>query len=426
MGRNLSWRIALTLGSLVLIPSAGVADWQPHVMRQLNGKAEQIRLPAQFQIVTESWNRLAAVPYIVYMPEKDRLLMLVTCDLPLRAYVLTSDDRGANWTDPRPTSGVKNGKPLAGLATGLAYLGNGNVLFYAGSSRWFSSDFGETWGNIVPIAPASDGTRWRLWDPPLVERDPTTGKVLRIVETGYDGLKPPKVKQAHQQGHLRFSTDEGKTWSTSIKVPQWKEVSEVVLIRAGNGTLIGACRTDKPAAKKSRKFNDHYEGLGISLSKDNGHTWSTVKKLFDYGRHHPSLLRIPNGNIVMTYVVRKGYIDTKDGFPQFGIEAIVSRDHGRTWDLDHKYILHAWAGPHKGWAGWIASSQATSSQLLPDGSILTTFGTGYRIERKGLPRDVGLVQWRLNPEPVNDERTIRDAAFDSDLRNVFDPSPVGE
>ena len=124
----------------------------------------------------------------------------------------------------------------------------------------------------------------------------------------------------------------------------------------------------------------------------------------------------------MTYVVRLGYVDSKDGFPQFGIEAVVSRDHGLTWDLDHKYILHAWAGALKGPDRWWPSSQSTSSQLLPDGSIITAFGTGYRIEEEQAPRDVGLVRWQLNTGPVNTDSTIRDAAFDSDLRNIFDPS----
>ena len=39
----------------------------------------------------------------------------------------------------------------------------------------------------------------------------------------------------------------------------------------------------------------------------------------------------------MTYVVRKGNVNRPEGSPQFGIEAVVSRDHGETWDLDHKY-----------------------------------------------------------------------------------------
>ena len=89
---------------------------------------------------------------------------------------------------------------------------------------------------------------------------------------------------------------------------------------------------------------------------------------------------MPNQDIVMTYVVRKGYTNDKDGFPRFGIEAVVSRDHGQTWDLDHRYILHCWTGKRKGDTYWWPSSQATSSVLLPDGSILTAFGTGYRIK----------------------------------------------
>ena len=106
-------------------------------------------------------------------------------------------------------------------------------------------------------------------------------------------------------------------------------------------------------------------------------------------------------------------------------EAVVSRDHGVTWDLDHRYLLHVWSGKRKGKTYWWPSSQATSSILLPDGTILTAFGTGYRIkadkDSPQAPRDAGLIEWRLNTKPVNAERTIRDAAFDSDRRNVFDP-----
>ena len=52
-----------------------------------HGSAERIRLPAQFRIITESWNRCVTVPYMGYMPEKDRLLMLVNCEYPHRAFV---------------------------------------------------------------------------------------------------------------------------------------------------------------------------------------------------------------------------------------------------------------------------------------------------------------------------------------------------
>jgi hypothetical protein len=420
--KNLTWVIVL---GVLSTPSMGQAEWQTHQIRQLNGTTAQFWLSARFQIVTESWNRVVAVPYIDNMPEKDRLLMLVGCDEPHRAFVLTSDDRGATWTDPRPARVGDQGKPSIGLGTSLAYLGNGKLIFYeSGSvgarqpSRWFSSDYGQTWGDPVPLAPSPDGKRWSIWDPPLIDRDLQTGKLTRIAETGYNSTD--HIAQAY----IRFSTDEGQAWSKATKVPQWHRVNEVSLFRAGNGDLLAACRTDIPRRMEGKTL-DHYEGLGISISKDDGRTWSAVKQLYDYGRHHPSLLLMPNQDIVMTYVVRLGYVDDRNGFPQFGIEAVVSHDHGITWDLDHRYLLHVWSGKRKGRTYWWPSSQATSSTLLSDGAILTAFGTGYRIQAgpdsPQAPRDVGLIKWRLNTKPVNSERTVRDAAFDSDLRNVFDP-----
>ena len=114
-------------------------------------------------IVTESWNRVVAVPYIVNMPEKDRVLMLVGCDYPHRAFVLTSDDHGATWTDPRPARVGKDGKPSIGMGTALAYLGKGKLMFYESGglavgppSRWFSSDYGKTWGCLLYTSDAAD------------------------------------------------------------------------------------------------------------------------------------------------------------------------------------------------------------------------------------------------------------------------------
>ncbi len=71
--------------TVLLAATAIGGEWKPHEVRQINGTAPDARLAAQLQIVTESWNRVVAVPYLAYLPEKDRLLMLVSCDYPRRA-----------------------------------------------------------------------------------------------------------------------------------------------------------------------------------------------------------------------------------------------------------------------------------------------------------------------------------------------------
>ncbi len=402
------------------------AQWQDHTVQLLNGPSGPIPVAAKIQIVSESWKRVVAVPYIVSMPEKQRLLMLVGCDYPHHPEVLHSDDGGSTWSAPRRV--VADGTPVDGLGTCLTYLGEGEVLFLAGDHRWVSRDYGETWTAGAVVAPTVDGKPWYTWDPLWADRDPVSGAVTRLIETGYTWHRAPEVAKDHQQGYLRFSGDRGATWTESIKVPAWEEVSEVALVRAANGDLVAACRTDIPPSK-SGEWIDHFEGLGISISRDDGQTWSAVEKLYDYGRHHPSFVLLPDGRLLMTYVVRKGYVDTAEGYPQFGVEAILSADHGRTWDLDHRYILHAWRGNRLGENKWWASCQATSTVLLPDGSILTAFGTGYRSEPDAAganpsPRDAGLLRWTLSDAPQDDTRAVRDAPVDSDGRNVVDPGPL--
>ena len=122
--RNLMRRVVLTIGVILIALSTSMAQWQQHKVRQLNGKDQQIQLPAKFQIITESWNRVAVVPNIIYMPEKNRLFMLISCDHPHRTFILTSNDRGTNWTNPSHPVDLEN----SGSRADLAHLGNGNAL----------------------------------------------------------------------------------------------------------------------------------------------------------------------------------------------------------------------------------------------------------------------------------------------------------
>ncbi len=383
-----------------------MSAWQEHSIRQIQ-KERYLDRPARFQNLTKDWNRVVGMPYIVHMPEKDRVLMVAYCDYhPCKAVSLISNDHGETWSPLRyiPTNPQIN-PDYGETPTSLTYLGGGKVVFSGTEKRWYSFDFGETWeGRELPLG--KNGKPWAgwQWEPYLVDRDPATGKVIRIAETAYshEGEEYPKPGY-FSQAYIRFSTDECLTWSPEIAVPEWKGINEVTLFRAANGDLIAACRTDinqwyrDPGHRPDGLHEpDMYSGFGISISKDNGLTWSKVDILFDYGRHFTSPVILPNGDIVMTYVVRIGYPYNVDGFPTFGIEAIVSRDHAVTWDLEHRLILDEWTGIIRGHDSWWPSPQSTSSLLLPDGSILTAYGRAYRCVPKGPPRDIGLLKWRLD------------------------------
>ena len=229
-----------------------------------------------------------------------------------------------------------------------------------------------------------------------------------VEKPGPDAAPLPSLRDF--SSGIRFSYDGGVTYPEEIKPPSWNDgtdgvaASEVAVCRAGNRDLVAACRTRNYVRFPKEKYSiDHYSGLGVSLSRDNGYTWTKIEVLYEYGRHHPCMVLMPNDDIVMTYVNRLGLLEREhrrvdeDGYPQWGVEAVISRDNGRSWDLAHRYILGKWSG--------MSQAQATATVLLPDGSLLTAFGSGYLSQpvaeekRTGesnllCPHEVSLVRWR--------------------------------
>jgi lysophospholipase L1-like esterase len=360
-------------------------DGDRHVVLQLQGGGEPVRMPAEIEWISKSWNRVdARCPYMSYMPERDRIVMVL-----LGGSLVSSDDHGKTWSPRRwdcPSM------------LGLTYLGQGRLMGFSEDLTSFctSSDYGKTWASRASKAPVK---RAYSWDPllPLVN---ARGEIIRLVQACYQetGIAWGSTEGPYSQGGLRSSSDLGQTWSEPQKISQWLGANEINLIVAKNGDWIAACRTDLPLRFAPLKM-DNYAGLGVSISKDAGKTWSPLKMLYEWGHHHPSMVILPDGRIVMSYVARLGYPNNAEGFPQFGIEAVVSSDDGETWDLDHRYILAAWVGqiktPH--WRYW-GSAQSTSSVLMPDGTILTAFGTGFNITEAGIAKDikdVALVRWKV-------------------------------
>lgn len=274
------------------------------------------------------------------------------------------------------------------------------------SHRFFSHDYGRTWPEYRPVQLPGNGRYWGVEGNPLVERQ--GDGTVRMAEIGCNADDAAWPKEPCD-AFIRWSEDGGRTWINEVKPQAWRRqaeykgkayersVCEGSLVRARNGWLVAALRTDippcyyvdeqrKPNSFEEETYNDSLCGTAVSLSKDDGKTWSPLQVLFEAGRHHAHLLCLPNGDIVMTLIVR---VDVRDGRLagyRRGCDALISRDHGLTWNLDRRIILDEYR--HYNGVKWFTGECGhLCSVLLDDGRIVTAHAN-Y------LSKGVSLTRWQ--------------------------------
>lgn len=268
--------------------------------------------------------------------------------------ILFSKDEGMSWTSPRRIH-LQRCTPinLGGKKLMLRGYPLGRDDDSDKQSLSFSDDAGESFGPLIPVPNLTDG-RPMYTDVslnPLVEN----GKVTFLFYT------PVKIEELRRQGItgqslLRRFDPQTSQWGEPHLFPTSWRTSEGSLARAKDGGLVAAFRTYRPGVPAP---TDHWRGILTCRSMDDGRTWSEPAIHFRYGHHHQSLRRLVDGRILMTYAARIGELD---GRTYHGVEAVVSRDHGVTWDWDNRYILFR------------ASDQgmhSPQSVQLHDGRILT-------------------------------------------------------
>jgi len=359
--------------------------WRPHHIRQGDGEGGWVLKPAQCRILRYREKGWTAGFGLARM-DNGEIALLGICDPGKslwygggqgeKTLIAFSTDRGETWSDLDPIPGL-TGRPMM-----LAYLGEGNLTFVSEGIRYFSSDYGRTWPERVEVPKAANGGPWHTEGNPLVERDQRRS-VIRMAEIGYNfgpgGRWSPRKPLPT---FIRWSCDGGRTWTDEVEPPPWRWMDnfkgetftrsgdEGALARAPNGWLVAALRTTVPPRYLDGPHDDSLTGTGISISRDDGKTWSVVKELYDAGRHHATLSAMPNGDILMTITVRADIQDGRLVSYRRGCEAIVSHDNGLTWDLEGKYILDEWEffdsfNPVSAQCGHLCSV------LLDDGAVLT-------------------------------------------------------
>ena len=297
-------------------------------------------------------------------------------------FVIHSDDEGRTWSPPNVIhKGLERPEPI--------YLGGQNLVMIPRDDPGFismSEDGGETWGEKTSFPPFPDGRVSYRNGSVLVEGNTLTG--VFYAEGPAHG---PVGWTAHSV--IRRSRDGGRTWDEGIWLPPQWQTSEGAVARAKDGALVVSLRTAQPEGYPS--YSDHWRRITTARSTDEGKTWSHHQVHFRYGKVHSRLLTLKNGDILMTYAARMGELD---GQIYHGIEAVLSRDHGKTWDWDHRFILFRWA-MHQ-------STHTPVSIELPDGRILTLFLYHYNaswgegsLGNPGYPLGItSIVFWTPYPE----------------------------
>lgn len=386
-------------GGKEAIPAAKIPDylgWKPTWIKQANGKGGWLLHPAQIQFLDYGDGKTpyydpkfhGLMPFGVEQMDNGELALIGAMTDDSKKYprserpvIAFSRDRGNTWTSLQFVDESENcfGRPML-----FTYVGKGNLMFQTEpepAMQYFSHDYGHTWSDRQPLQPASNGEVFNIEGSALVDRD-ANGLAKRIAAIGLNYPKGRKFPKDPAVAMLRWSEDGGRTWINETQ-PGWNWIEEYEgktyrhgtgegsIVRAKNGWLVAALRTDM-LVKFYPYNNDNVMGVGVSVSKDEGKTWTPMQMLYYAGRMHMHLIVEPGGEIVLTHVMRQDIEEGRLVSYRRGAGAVISYDNGLTWDMAHRYLL-----------GDFEFADATPlalacghqwSALLDDGHILTTFG----------------------------------------------------
>ncbi|MSU46649.1 MAG: exo-alpha-sialidase [Lacunisphaera sp.] len=278
-----------------------------------------------------------------------------------RLELVRSADLGKTWSDPvwvaasRPEEDLRDGF-VTELKDGTLMLSFHiyrfetptqydpvNVNVYVTRSQ----DRGRTWSvpekvNTSPFPFGSPHGRIIELPEGVLLLQATVGFTQR---PGWANLFRPEAEREFQSIVLR-SRDGGKTWGDQSVISKGDETSLLLL---PSGKLLAAVRGG-PVSGSARSVSIHG-------SADAGHTWKTLGSVTDPGEVPGNLLLLRDGRILLCYGDRKA--------PFFGVQAVTSRDDGRTWDRGNRFQL-VWDAPNTD-CGYPNSVQ------LPDGRVFTAY-----------------------------------------------------
>ena len=240
-----------------------------------------------------------------------------------RMEVLRSLDNGLTWTPPNLLADSEDDdrNPAFGVSS------QGTLILLYHRQHNYDAD-GNYQGGVrisdrKPVAIMAtrsfdNGLTWEEPYPLSIDALPTGSPYGKIVSLDDGTLLAPiynslawadeQSDQSFDTSYLVRSEDDGRTWGGVSQIAP--HMNETALIVLPDGDILAVLR------------DDNAQGLHSTRSQDGGLTWSPTTQITQARQHPADLVRLSNGDILLTYGNRN---------PPHRIEGRVSRDGGRSW-----------------------------------------------------------------------------------------------
>lgn len=258
-----------------------------------------------------------------------------------RLDVIRSKDGGLTWSKPKTVADEPpdSRNPAFGQAPDgrivLLYSVTGpyvNGKFTSNESGKYtvwvrtSEDNGETWSSPTQIPVAN----WQYGSP--------YGRIVALKDgTLLANIYVWNLRPSGYASCVYRSMDGGKTWGDMSLIAEG--FNETALCVMPDDRIIAVMRSS---------------GLSQTESTDGGRTWTKPVQVTRGARLPADIIRLASGNLLLVYGCR---------LVPYGVQAILSRDGGKTWDYEHRVMVE--------WNSMNIDCGYPSSVQLPDGTILT-------------------------------------------------------
>ncbi len=337
-------------------------------------------------------------PCVAVLPTGELLLSAFRPDIPAgdrvreEIILFRSRDGGLKWSGPDKPELVGREPYLTVLRSGVALMtvhllpqDTRNPAGYVQSFLHRSEDAGGTWTTqSIEIDGIPTGAETVSSRNVLELQD---GSLLLAVSAS-GGLDRSRIWRSY---------DGGKSWPekyqpviTGIRSDYpYTFFGEAVLWQAHSSRLFAIKRIDYRYAEPSSEekppadgYNDNYDRMVLYASDDCGRNWTRVRNLGGCGQMYPSLLRLGNRLVLMTYTVRAL------SYP-LGVRATLGteEDDGLTVDFEHDLIMLDVQTPY----GKRSGGGFGPTVRLKDGTLLTSYSYRAADDRTR----VEVVRWRL-------------------------------